>query len=126
MTNLSIFGETKPISDWLIDSRTAAGLYPKLFRTRIKQGWSPEKALTSQVRNPPEGYGKYLYGYPLKECGEIAPNHFVLPDHPDQYTYWLSTDKLSNIHMRSGIFRYVSHGKIVSEHNTYLEAVKCI
>ena len=120
-----IFNEIKTLQEWLIDSRTALGLYPKLFRIRIRQGMTPEEALTRPVRKKPNGMGQYLYGCPLKLCEEIAPNYCVLPEHPEAYVYWLSTDKLSNIHCRSGRFKLVRDFKVVGEYGSYLEAFKC-
>lgn len=121
---LSIFNESKTLQEWLIDKRCAIGLYPKLFRVRMRQKMSPEEALTKPVPNPPNGMGQYLYGYPYKICEEIAPNYCVLPDDPDSYTLWVSKDKLRNLHCRSGKVIMVSSFRMVGTYDSYFEALR--
>lgn len=45
---IDIFGETKRIVDWLCDERCVAS--NSVFRMRLAQGWQPEDALTTPMR----------------------------------------------------------------------------
>ncbi|ALA13205.1 HNH endonuclease [Bacillus phage TsarBomba] len=45
---VTLFDETKTLAEWLQDERTA--MSRNIYNSRVKQGWSPEKALTTPVK----------------------------------------------------------------------------
>jgi len=44
---LTIWGETKCVKDWSMDSRCRVAY--TTFKTRIERGWDPEKALVTEI-----------------------------------------------------------------------------
>jgi len=136
MKTLTAFGQTLTLSQWMSSPLCADGITTRILMDRLKR-MAPEDALTSPTTKQHDisvEAGYFYYGYPLSYISRDAKDLLkryrgavILPPSLS-FPYWLSEDKLTNIHYRKGKFYLVKLSKDLilkeySSHKNYKVAI---